>query len=411
MKTMFKSVVGAAVCALCGCSGMNDGATSDGASPGEAALGRETSALAAFSGGIAQGYRGDFNADGIEDIILATSTGSAEYLGQTTGGFSPVKWFRSDLPLGQVHYTIGDFNKDGYSDLIATTSSGSVLLTGRAGGGFNTSSWLRSDLTYASVAFHAGDFNGDNASDVLITTSAGSFLYLGVPGGTLRDSGWSASWPLTGYDFAVGDFNNDTRSDLIVASASGAAEYLGVIGGSFYQATWPGGSSFPSGSHFYPGDYNGDKSWDLIAQNLVGSYELHGQSGVDGGFSGPFWSDTTLPVNQNAFFVPGDFNGDGKWDVVIAEGTGSYLYLGRAGTSGITGAVWQNTNLASYHSAFLAGNFRGGPGNNAHPTALIVTNDTSGTDEYLGQAGTTTGGFSTGFWVHPGLVTGNSHFD
>lgn len=410
MKAISQSVMLAAICGLCGCGSVSDGPSNDRAPADEGPLGQETSRLAPLSSGIAQGYRGDFDGDGIEDIIMVNSSGSYEYLGKATGGFSTSKWTRNDLPLDAVNYTVGDFNKDGFSDLIIATSSGSYLYTGKTGGGFNSGAWQRYDLPLGSVAYHAGDFNGDNTSDVLITTASGTYLYLGVAGGTLADSGWSAYWPLGSYDFLVGDFNNDTRSDFILLTTSGSQEYLGVIGGSFYQAAWAGGSAFVLNQcKLFTGDFNGDRSWDLLAQNGSAAYELHGNSGIAGGFTGSVWSNVDYQTINHVNFTPGEFNGDGKWDVIISTGTTSYLYLGRANGLGITLSTWQ-APLSSYDTAFFPGNFTGGPGNNNHPADVIVTARSTGTDEYLGQTGTTTGGFTTGAWVHPGLTLEGTAF-
>src|ERR1019366_9505046 len=63
----------------------------------------QTSALAAVNY-----VPGDFNGDGISDVIIVNAFGSFEYLGVTGGGFTPNVWVRGDLPLGQVQYFPGD---------------------------------------------------------------------------------------------------------------------------------------------------------------------------------------------------------------------------------------------------------------------------------------------------------------
>ncbi|HTQ06479.1 MAG TPA: VCBS repeat-containing protein [Polyangiaceae bacterium] len=401
MKTLFKSAMGLVVWGLCGCGVATDDATSE-----QAPLGKDTAA--STLAGVSQGYRGDFNGDGIEDIIVVTGSGTNEYLGQGNGGFSTSKWSQPSLTLSSVTFTVGDFNKDGRSDIIVTTSGGSSEYTGNPNGGFTATSWVRTDLPLNAVSYHSGDFNGDGATDLLITTAFGTFEYYGVQNGTFRDTGWSAGWPLGSYTFVVGDFNNDTRTDLIVTNASGSYEFLGLIGanGGFSQATWPAGINFLlNQSLFFPGDYNGDGSFDLIAQNSFAAYEFHGISGVSGGFTNPVWTRTDLTPLNAATFIPGDFNGDGKWDTVIATGFGAFLYLGRSGNQGITGDVWHDSSLVSYTTGFYAGNFAGTNTTQQKITDLIVIT-TSGSNEYRGIAGTTTGGFSTNWWIQPQLALG-----
>ena len=89
---------------------------------------------------------GDFNGDGIADLIIVTASGSYEYLGLSGGGFRANAWVRNDLPLGHVQYVSGDFNGDRISDLIIVTASGSYEYLGLPGGGFRANVWVRHDL-------------------------------------------------------------------------------------------------------------------------------------------------------------------------------------------------------------------------------------------------------------------------
>lgn len=401
MKTVVKSVVGLAIWGACGCAVGTDGGAAD--SEG-ASLGKDSAA--STLAGVTQGYRGDFDGDGIEDILVVQGSGTNEYLGLAGGGFSASKWFR---PNSNTAYVVGDFNKDGFSDVIATDETGSLEYLGQSGGGFTPSGWVRPDLPRAGTAYHSGDFNGDGATDVIITTAFGSFEYLGVQNGTFRDGVWSQNWPFGQFSFAVGDFNNDTRSDLIVTNASGSFEFLGLIGGGFSQATWPAGINFLlNQSNFFVGDYNGDGSFDLVAQNSFAAMEIHGKAGVSGGFGDPIWTRTDLRTLE-ANFIPGDFNGDGKWDAVIATGLGAFLYIGQANNLGLGGDVWHDNTLPTYKTGFYAGNFSGTTAAQRKITDLIVTT-ASGSTEYLGRAGTNTGGFNVGTWSRPSMPFGGVVF-
>ena len=54
-----------------------------------------------------QRYWGDFNGDGLDDLIIVTAGGSYEYLGLAGGGFTKNVWVRTDLTLGNVAYVPG----------------------------------------------------------------------------------------------------------------------------------------------------------------------------------------------------------------------------------------------------------------------------------------------------------------
>ncbi len=123
---------------------------------------------------------GDFNGDGISDLLVVTSTGSSLYLGLRSGGFQPDVWVRPDLTRGAVNYIPGDFNGDGTTDLIIVTASGSYEYLGMPGGGFNGNVWVRNDLPLGQVQYVAGDFNGDGVTDLIIVTASGSYEYTGL---------------------------------------------------------------------------------------------------------------------------------------------------------------------------------------------------------------------------------------
>lgn len=81
---------------------------------------------------------GDFNGDGITDLLAVTQTGTYEYLGLARGGFTDSVWSNPYLTLGKVQYTAGHFSGGPQTDLIVTTGFGSYEYLGMLGGGFTT---------------------------------------------------------------------------------------------------------------------------------------------------------------------------------------------------------------------------------------------------------------------------------
>src|ERR1700722_15060819 len=150
--------------------------------------------------GNVQYVTGDFNGDGIADLIAVTASGSYEYLGQSNGGFGANVWVRNDLTLGKVQYATGSFSgdtgpkSDGFdyfiTDLIIVTNTGSYEYLGQASGGFVPGAWVRNDLTLGKVQYVTGDFNGDYITDLIIVTNTGSYEYLGERGGEFAANLW-----------------------------------------------------------------------------------------------------------------------------------------------------------------------------------------------------------------------------
>lgn len=370
---------------------------------------------------------GDFNGDGLGDLIITTGSGSYEYTGLSTGGFTPNVWFNTDLPKNSVSYAVGDFNGDKCSDLIITTGYGSFEYTGNGptcnntGTGFTANVWSRPDLTLNNVAYGGnvgvndgfseggavGDFNGDGCSDLIITTAQGSFEYTGN-GPTCNNTGtgftanvWSRTdLTLGNAIFTVGDYNADGVSDVLISTASGTYEYAGQKAGGFQANVWTD-TSLPwigAGLGFWPADYNGDGATDFLVMTSSGTSEFVAAGG--GGFN-VAWTDSSLYYyntidagwNWNAAFCQGDFNGDDIADVLITTSQGTFLYEGNS-AGGFYANQWTNASMSLGNVNFAPNDFLG----NGLTDIMVTT--AAGSSEYEG-------GFFTIVWQDAALTLGS----
>ncbi|MBI4785145.1 MAG: VCBS repeat-containing protein [Oscillatoriophycideae cyanobacterium NC_groundwater_1537_Pr4_S-0.65um_50_18] len=220
----------------------------------------------------------------------------------------------SDAPS---EVAIGDFNGDGIADLVTAnlfSANVSVLLgTGSGSFGAATSFGVGSDP--ASVAI--GDFNGDGIADLVTgnINSANVSVLLGTGTGSFGPATNFAAVPGP-FSVTIGDFNGDGKVDLVTAnpSANAVSVQLGTGSGSFGAAT-----SFAAGntpSSLAVGDFNGDGIADIVAANQTSNTV----SVLLGTGSGSFGAATSFGVGTNAQGVAiGDFNGDGKADLVTAN--------------------------------------------------------------------------------------------
>jgi len=284
---------------------------------------------------------GDFNGDGKLDLAVANQDANTVsiLLGDGTGNFTTA----SSPATGSYPYSVavGDFNGDGKLDLaVVNTDSNTVsILLGDGTGNFTATSSPATGSTPTSVA--VGDFNGDGKLDLAVANSASNTVSILLGDGTGNFT--AASSPATGVQpisVAVGDFNGDGKLDLAVANqcgndpscASGTVTILlGDGTGNFTAASSPATGINPLSVAV--GDFNGDGKLDLAVAN-EGSNTV---SILLGDGTGNFTAASSPATGSYPQSVAvGDFNGDGKLDlavtnfssntvtVLLGDGTGNF---------------------------------------------------------------------------------------
>ena len=189
----------------------------------------------------------DLDADGFQDIVVAhnascyvapcvNSSKMSVLMGNGDGTFLPSRDF--DVGVGMADIAIGDFNRDGIKDLVVSASSARLYrLQGVGDGTFTQLETLTLDpspsfieLTDVDVA----DFNRDGIEDLVTTLSTNSSR-LAVLTGT-GDGEFSA--PLIMQEaldvpqhLAVADYNGDGFLDLAYGFANGNAGLFAIRNG------------------------------------------------------------------------------------------------------------------------------------------------------------------------------------
>jgi hypothetical protein len=176
---------------------------------------------------------GDFNADGKLDLAVADIGGGDPFgshlwvlPGRGNGTFQASLVFRN-VPV-PASVTVGDFNGDGLPDIVM---AGAWVLLGHGDGTFQAA--VETGTTGGSVA--VGDFNGDGKPDlavahytfgsvsVLLNTCVSTGVHLEI---VCSNTSVTLSWPLTSAEFVLEsktsfNFANWQRASEIVTTNNG----------------------------------------------------------------------------------------------------------------------------------------------------------------------------------------------
>lgn len=195
-------------------------------------------------------------------------------------------------------------------------------------------------------------------------------LLYGVRGNWLRVADWCIG---DGRKIHQGDFNRDGRLDLLCHSAvAGNAasgrkwiDYSNSLG-EFNGTDWHGGSGqfcFGTGRRLHVGDFDGDRYADALCHNYsLGTISIDYNrrtgrlTGRDWPVSGPLHWDCR---GENARVHVGDFNGDGKDDLLCHETANGIRKIDHSDDNGhFSGFDWQSTEEGRRSWCYGSSSFR-----------------------------------------------------
>ena len=292
---------------------------------------------------------GDFDEDGIADLAVANfgSDNVSTLRGQGAGGVgngtfaAPVN---VGVPAGSYPRTLatGDFNSDGITDLVVAedqASALSILLgqgTGGVGnGGFAAGATLAVDSNPWALA--VGDFNEDGIQDIAAVCAIGTLdILLGQGAAGMGNGTFAPKVAYTAgsgaHGLVLGDFNHDGVTDIAVCLSAGVKIYPGQGAGGRGNGTFAAPVTYAAGSlpsSIAAGDFDGDVITDLaVANQSSGNVSILLGQGTGGAGDGTFAPAVNYPCGSNPYAVSvADWSQDGIPDLAVANNTSATLSI------------------------------------------------------------------------------------
>ena len=302
---------------------------------------------------------GDFNGDSKQDFVVDNNSAVIVYLGDGLGGFLPPKSFF----LGGFHesLTAGDFNGDGKPDLALPNypaPSISILLND-GGGGFGPAVSFGTGDSPRSIG--VGDFNGDGKRDLAVVNGGSNDVSI-LLGNGAGGFGPPANFPAGIFPYAVaaGDFDEDGNLDLAV-STYGSQEVRILLGdGSGKFTTGASYSLAGNSTAIVAADFNHDSHPDL-AVSVFNNYPNNHVAIFLGDGSGGFTPGAEIIVPNAHGLAAADFNFDGELDVAVATYGFNTIAVASGDGTGNFGPATDHDLKPGRHSPFdvAAGDFNG----------------------------------------------------
>lgn len=296
---------------------------------------------------ISQIYPGDFNGDGLEDLLvfrLVSSNYYPSFLIWNGSSFTQIDFFTSNGNSTYTYYT-GDFNGNGKTDLLMKVPSGynCQIVEFNVSTGDGTIicqcniSW--GNQGYAIIKEVPFDMNGDGKTELMVLDTSGSRFYGLQDGTNTMTQICSLSDPDINKVNLFGDFNGDGMTDIFSFDANNNWKVSISKGNGFDQqinTTFSGFIPYITYNNFYARDMNGDGKSDIVVigkgtstSNPVKIYIAY-SNGQNLGLQ-TYTPVSSIQVSPDYNYF-GDYIGDGVTDIYYEDGTIARLintYRGR----------------------------------------------------------------------------------
>ncbi|HVT88475.1 MAG TPA: M36 family metallopeptidase [Tepidisphaeraceae bacterium] len=319
--------------------------------------------------------------DGSDNSLPVSAPGLVFWKKPGASAFQPSS---VTIPAAPYRTITADVNGDGKPDLISSVPILHILCVNLGNGDGTFQSSISTSVPGGPGGVSSADFNSDGKTDVVVTNSDNNIgVFFGNGAGTFTAGPVIAMSPgAVVFESVTGDINADGKTDIVVAERNVPSVRVLLGNG---DGTFKTGVSYAAGGATYNPtlvDMNHDGKIDIMVG--AGGTRITTLLGNGDGTFQNYMATTGTNVNSAGFAI-GDFNNDGKPDLIMAEGVTGVLRFYRGEGDGTitalgTAASESNPNRAFAADFDLDGNLDVAiPCNNTQGTVDILFGNGNGT--------------------------------
>jgi len=326
----------------------------------------------------------DFNNDTRPDLLTANGSSLNVSLRDSTGSYSAS--FATTLGAAITDVAVGRINGDAYPDIVVATGEKTIsVFLGRGNGTFQSPIKVALPKGEFAMNLAIDDLTGDGKADLVVGAEGGTYRH-NIPGtgisydrrdsfanvligkgdGTFRAGGStvveSHQVSNTGtpvpmaVPVALGDVNGDGKTDVVAAAYSTSYAFISgpsgdyhvrllvgngkgglTVNNALWSAGWDRGGGAPT---LAVNDLNGDGRADVVAAYPGSIWESSSLNvSLSNPITGKFTSSYFAVAGSPTAVAVADITGDGKLDIVVANGTTGGVELRQGNGDGSFGAA------------------------------------------------------------------------
>jgi Ca2+-binding RTX toxin-like protein len=297
----------------------------------------------------------DFNADGKSDLLLLNDTSHGVYVCEMDGAAMGANAlaFTIDAASGWHYQGIADFDGDRTNDvlLLNVTSNGVYVCEMNGTDLSNNAQAFRIDSPSGWHFQDVGDFNDDGKSDILLMNDVTHGVYVCEMNGVTLGANALAGTidAAAGWSYKqLADFSGDGKADILfLNTATNAVKIWQMDGTAKVAEATVGSFDAAAGWRFADtGDFNGDGKADMLFLNDT-THGVHVWQ-MDGTHVAVDAQIGTMPDGFH-FADKGDFNGDGKTDLLLLNDLTHAVMVWQMNGTHVDAAVQVGVMAGGYH--------------------------------------------------------------